>query len=144
MGIGAGGLIKQSILRDPHPPTAWDSANTAVFNVQLLNTNIFERVTCLKALLSPVTAASYAAAGLPFFELPEEEDNGVVGDFEGVKSVTQLDMERSGSINKFMETHLQFPIVQLDRSGFAAAAGFMAVGDMEESVKKWNIGGYES
>jgi len=33
---GAGGLIKQSILRDPHSSTAWDSENTGMFNIQLL------------------------------------------------------------------------------------------------------------
>lgn len=70
MAIKAGGLIKQSILRDPDPSSAWNCDNTAIFNVQLLNAKEFQRVTGTAAPPTPVTAESYAAAGLPFFDTP--------------------------------------------------------------------------
>ena len=93
MSIGAGGFIKQSILRDPHASTAWDSDNTVMFNIQLLSADVFQHVTGMEQTPSPVTAEVYAASGLLFFEIQDEEKSGVEGLFSDVKSVGQLDWE---------------------------------------------------
>ncbi|XMA12192.1 hypothetical protein WAI453_004983 [Rhynchosporium graminicola] len=76
MSVGAGDLIKQSILRDPHAAIAWEGDSTAIFNIQLLNATNFCRVTGTCAPSSPITASQYAAAGLPFFSLPAEVEPG--------------------------------------------------------------------
>jgi hypothetical protein len=66
-----------------------------MFNIQLLSADVFERVTGTAPPPSPVTAESYAAAGLPFFEIQGEQGQGVQGLFSDIKSIGQID-ERVG------------------------------------------------
>jgi hypothetical protein len=134
MSIGAGGLIKQSILRDPHPSTAWDSENTALFNIQLLSATVFENVTGMAPPPSPVTAESYAAAGLPFYSIPSEVDSGVQGMFSDIKSIAQIDREKG---KKGLDRELKFPTIELDKTG--KKVGFRGVEQLVEEVKGWGI-----
>jgi hypothetical protein len=134
MSIGAGGLIKQSILRDPHPSTAWDSENTALFNIQLLSATVFENVTGIAPPPSPVTAESYAAAGLPFYSIPSEVDSGVQGMFSDIKSIAQIDREKG---KKGLDRELKFPTIELDKTG--KNVGFRGVEQLVEEVKGWSI-----
>jgi hypothetical protein len=134
MSLGVGGLIKQSILRDPHASTAWDSENTAMFNIQLLSADVFQQVTGMPPRPSPVTAESYAAAGLPFFEIEGEGNSGVVGLFSDIKSVSQLDRENcKGGLDR----ELAFPTIQLDKTG--QRVGFRGVDQLVADVKAWGI-----
>lgn len=134
MAVGVGGLIKQSILRDPHPSTAWDSDNTAIFNLQLLNATVFQRVTGMAPPPSPVTAETYAAAGLPFFSIPSEVDSSVKGIFSDVRSVGQIDRERG---RKGLDRELKFPLIELDKTG--QRVGFRGVEELVKEVKGWGI-----
>ena len=68
----------QGIFRDPYPAAAWNAAATVVFNVQILNSSTFEAVTGTPAPETPITMETYSELGLPFFELPEEE-NDILG-----------------------------------------------------------------
>ena len=137
MSLGVGGLIKQSILRDPHPSSAWDSDNTAMFNIQLLSADVFERVTGMAPPPSPVTAETYAAAGLPFFEIQGEKESGVKGQFSDVKSAGQLDLENGVSDRYGLDKELAFPTVQLDNTG--QRVGFRGVDQLVQDVKAWGI-----
>jgi hypothetical protein len=134
MSLGAGGLIKQSILRDPHPSDAWDTDNTAMFNIQLLSAEVFQHVTGTAPPPSPVTAETYAAAGLSFFEIQGEGNSGVKGLFSDVKSVGELDREngKGGLDREFI-----FPTIQLDQTGHPV--GFRAVDQLAADVKAWGI-----
>ncbi len=38
LGIAAGGLIRQTVVRDDHDPVIWDAEHSTIFNVQILNT----------------------------------------------------------------------------------------------------------
>ena len=134
MSLGAGGLIKQSILRDPHLSAAWDTENTAMFNIQLLNAALFHRVTGMHPPPSPVSAETYAAAGLPFFELPHEVPSGIEGNFEDIKTVSQLDSQKG---RKGLEKELEFPIIQFDKSGLRVP--FRAVDEVEKQLKSLRI-----
>lgn len=134
MSIGAGGLIKQSILGDPHPATAWDSENTALFNIQLLSATVFEHVTGMVPPPSPVTAESYAAAGLPFYSIPSEVDSGVQGMFSDIKSVGQMDREKG---KKGLDRELKFPTIELDETG--KKVGFRGVEQLVGEVTGWGI-----
>jgi hypothetical protein len=134
MSLGAGGLIKQSILRDPHLSAAWDTENTAMFNIQLLNAALFHRVTGMHPPPSPVSAETYAAAGLPFFELPYEVPSSIEGNFQDIKTVSQLDLQKG---RKGFEKELEFPIIQLDKSG--QRIPFRAVDEMERQLKSLHI-----
>jgi hypothetical protein len=134
MSIGAGGLIKQSILRDPHLSSAWDSDNTVMFNVQLLSAGVFQRVTGMAPPPSPVTTEHYAAAGVPFYNIQGEGKSGVKGLFSDVKSVGQMDRENGVG---GLERELAFPTIQLDKTGQKVA--FRAVDQLVADVKAWGI-----
>ncbi|TVY65745.1 hypothetical protein LSUE1_G008321 [Lachnellula suecica] len=129
MSIGAGGLIQQSILADPHPKAAWDVDQTAMFNVQLLNADAFYSVTGMRARPSPITAATYAAAGLPFYSLPTEKPSGIKGIFSDIKSVAQLDVTRKRK--RTMDKKVKFRTVELDP---ANQIPFRSVADLIAAV----------
>jgi len=88
MAVAAGGLIKQSIHRDTYPPDSWDPSSTIVFNVQILNAEIFESVTGRVSPGSPPDWKTYTKSGGCFFDIPEAASS-LSGNFGGVKSVGQ-------------------------------------------------------
>ena len=91
MSLAAGGLIKQSINADTYPPSIWDTENSILFNVQLLNSESFLGVTGRLPPSSPIDAKTYASHGYPFYDIWNEELSGVKGDFDKVKSVGAMD-----------------------------------------------------
>jgi hypothetical protein len=94
MGIAAGGKIEQTIHRDCNSPQNWDKDLTISIPVNIVNSTEFLRITGHAPAPSPVSAALYAEAGLPFFEMYEER-SGISGTFGKVKSVNEIDQERS-------------------------------------------------
>ncbi|KAH6673577.1 hypothetical protein B0J14DRAFT_512163 [Halenospora varia] len=89
MAIAPGGFITQAVAQDKGGRT-WDPARTKVFNVQILNTIYFQQVTGLTAPNSPIDAETCAKLGIPFYNI-DEKPSDVVGDFNGVKSIAQID-----------------------------------------------------
>ncbi|KAH8656161.1 hypothetical protein BGZ60DRAFT_435262 [Tricladium varicosporioides] len=89
MTIAPGGFISQAVVQDKGGRT-WDPARTKVFNVQILNTIYFQQVTGLIAPKSPIDAETCAKLGIQFYNI-EEKPSDVVGDFNGVKSIAQMD-----------------------------------------------------
>lgn len=88
---------------------------TVAFNVQLLNAASFRAVTGHEPPSTPVSAETYKASGYPFFDMYEEPSD-IHGDFEGVKSVAQLERRE--------ETHHNFPIKTIRSiSGATSAEG---------------------
>jgi hypothetical protein len=96
MGIAAGGHIDQAVKRD-RGRYRWNASETKVFNVQILNSLHFQHVTGIAPPNSPVSAATYARHGYPFFSMYEEPST-VVGQFSIVKSVGQIDNTSDPSI----------------------------------------------
>lgn len=96
LGIAPGGLINQQVRTDYHDPKDWLRGLTFSFPVHILNSEAFRAVTGANPPPSPVGAQTYAQAGLPFFELYEEEESGIVGfeSFDALKSVNRLERER--------------------------------------------------
>lgn len=90
MGLAPGGLIKQCIKKDDYPSMIWDREQTICFNVQILNSDMFQQVTGVAAPPTPVSAKTYADQGLPFYKI-YAETSIVKGDFSGVKSLKALD-----------------------------------------------------
>ena len=99
MGLAAGGRMTQKIYPDPYGLEAWDlSVRSRVF-VHIVNSELWREITGEEAPATPVTAKSYASAGLPWFALYDEaaptlEPTAVLA---GVKSVNALDAEKSTS-----------------------------------------------
>jgi hypothetical protein len=144
MALAAGGRIAQNIVPDPFQKlvpdttaaslTQWNPSRTVVFNVQLLNSVIFQQVTGLSVPPSPITAAHYAACGLPFFHMAEGETD-VAGDFGNLKSVAAMDGVPDPDVNPIV-----LPVDMGLRASFFDAAGpesrFMSVEQLAEAVRE--------
>ena len=98
MGLAAGGRMKQKIYPDPHGIDTWDPyATTRVF-VHIVNSDLWREITGEEAPATPVTAASYSAYGLPWFDLYDEgmptlEPSATL---TSVKSVKEMDQQKFG------------------------------------------------
>ena len=134
MGVAAGGLINQSIIEDRHEAISWDKNETILFNVQIVNSEMFRNITGLEPPKSPVSAETYAAAGRPFFKLYEEVST-VSGGFGEVKSIAELNEEKDGG--QAEEKPHDFPLILTNPEG--PEAPFRSVSELEESVRKMNL-----
>ena len=141
MGLAAGGLIKQSILRDGNSPKIWDDANTTIFNVSILNSLSFKSLTGQDPPKCPITASTYAAEGFPYFDIYNEKPSGIRGAFDGLRTVNELDKTGYQSIVKQRaaaeagKDH-NARVVTLDSNGLSV--GFRTVTALEREVKEWS------
>lgn len=134
MAIGAGGLIKQTIVKDDIPADQWDLDNTVFFNLQFVNAAAFPLLTGLPAPPTPVSAATYASHGYPFYQL-YEEPTGIKGNFKGLKSVGELDREKG--VNHEVhekEKDLSFPFAMIGKK-----PSFVPVSEMEKQMSGLRI-----
>ena len=108
MGAGAGGKIKQNIEEDENDARLWDTANSKILNVQMINAIDFYDVTGLAPPSTPIDAKTYENEGLPFFELYKEKTSSIKGNFEGIKGVVEteaMDLGAQGHIHEVGSTH---------------------------------------
>ncbi|CZT05490.1 uncharacterized protein RCO7_08465 [Rhynchosporium graminicola] len=115
MSVGAGDLIKQSILRDPHAAIAWEGDSTAIFIRRRWSTILLT---------------------------PSRSRTGITGIFSDIQSVREIDIERgvqnSGPVKskgKGLAKELEFPTIKLDKSG--RWPKFVAVYEMEKKSMGW-------
>jgi hypothetical protein len=97
MGIAAGGLIKQTIKKDRNDPTIWETDKGTIFNIQILNSAAFTAVTGEAPPKTPISAETYAAHGYPYYDIYDEKTSGIEGDFSGVQSVAEKDLQGSAA-----------------------------------------------
>ncbi|KAI1734827.1 hypothetical protein F4680DRAFT_331499 [Xylaria scruposa] len=93
MGLSPGGKINQVIYEDNNDPNIWTTTSTITIPVHILTTAMFRDVTGREPPPCPISMATYAEAGLPFFDLPEKP-GGIFGMFDGVKSVNEINVDR--------------------------------------------------
>ena len=86
MGLAPGGLMRQSIFIDLEGIEAWDQANPSRCFVHILNSEQWQAATGQLTPGTPLTAADYADAGMPWFEY--YSDSGAAA---GAKPLAQLD-----------------------------------------------------
>jgi hypothetical protein len=108
MGLAAGGKLSKSnhfsftllltrntvqdIYKDPHPATIWNHAAARILNVHILDPVSCEKVTHIVPNPPPIDAKAYTAAGGQYFVVEEKVDERLDGgDFDNVKSVSQMD-----------------------------------------------------
>ena len=72
MGLAAGGKMKQKIYPDPYGVDTWASERSARVFVHIVNSQLWREITGEEPPATPVTAKSYASAGLPWFDLYDE------------------------------------------------------------------------
>lgn len=89
MSIAARGIITQTIVQDK-TEHEWNTSETKVFNIQILNSQHYFHVTGQAPPEPPISATTYAWYGYPFFKI-YEEPSIVAGTFGAVKSVAHLD-----------------------------------------------------
>lgn len=98
VALGAGGRIAQRIEPDTsNNPRMWDVDSSRLLGIQLLDARTFRQVTGLPAPETPVTAETYAALGLPFFQLMGKDgkkmggkgSGGVAGEWSGLMGVNE-------------------------------------------------------
>ena len=139
MGIAPGGLISQSIIKDTHNPNIWEPKCGTIFNVQILNSARFHELTGKTPPSTPVTAEAYARYGYPYFKIFDEKVSGVKGDFAGVKSVNEKDLEGVPTMEKAKAVadvikDTNSPVVLLNEKG--QSVGFRTVSAMQAEVRE--------
>ena len=102
--------------------------------MQILNSQTFREVTGRDPPDTPISAATYAKHGLPFFQIYNEEST-VKGDFEGVKSVNAMDKAK-GKQGGDDESSYKNPVVLLDPDG--VKMGFRPVAELRDELQKMN------
>jgi hypothetical protein len=118
MGVAAGGLIRQAIVRDPGD-VKWDPSQTKVFNVQILNSHHFTSVTGFAPPPTPIDARSYASSGFPFYTT-HEEPSSIAGDFSSVRSVGQIE----GTSEPELVRHGLVNLVRIPRHSYVSGDPF--------------------
>lgn len=137
LGIAIGGLIKQTIHEDRYSPESWDSDSGTIFNVQVLNSAVFKSITGVDSPETPITAKTYAKHGFPYYDIYNEAPSGIKGDFSGVKSVAEKDLEGTPTLEKAKAVaevieDTDDPVVLLDEKG--KFSGFRPVSVMKEEL----------
>lgn len=139
IGLAAGGLVHQTIVKDSNDPYIWEPDSGTILNVQILNSLHFREVTGMEPPASPITASTYAQHGFPYYQIYDEKLSGIKGNFEAVKSVNELDTtvkpstERNKVVAEVSKTTYN-PVVLLDSKG--NRIGFRTVSEMEKAVRE--------
>ncbi|MCC2626605.1 MAG: integral rane protein [Thermomicrobiales bacterium] len=77
MGLGAGGQMKQRLYPDRHGLESWDRGQRGAAAVYLVNSADYLAITGDQPPPTPVDARAYAEAGLPWFDLYDEDRGDV-------------------------------------------------------------------
>jgi hypothetical protein len=72
MGIAAGGSIKQQIHRDTYGIESWNPERKRSLTIHLVNSLAYKAITGMEPPPSPITAAEYKRANIPWFSHYDE------------------------------------------------------------------------
>jgi hypothetical protein len=112
MALGAGGRMRQKIYPDRHGREVWDAASAARLKVTLVNSRRYREITGVPPPPTPIDAAAYTAAGLPWFDLYDEAAGTVAPDAGGrLKTVRERDRERD--IEAAGDDSIDVPVTQV-------------------------------
>ncbi|KAF3942435.1 hypothetical protein ABW19_dt0206667 [Dactylella cylindrospora] len=93
MGIAAGALIRQKILRDTLPYDSWAKQRSTLLSVQILNSVAFEALTGMMTPPTPITAETYRDYGFPFHaSWGEEVVTEGAENLSQIQSIGEIDM----------------------------------------------------
>lgn len=89
MGLAAGGEMTQKIYPDPYGIATWDPSRRTSLHVRIVNAEEWRALTGEPPPPTPVDAAAYTKAGLPWFALYDEEQGDLAPSekLRGVRSV---------------------------------------------------------
>lgn len=89
MGLAAGGQMTQKIYPDTYGIDSWDLSARTAFGVRIVNTEQWQALTGEEPPPTPIDAAAYTRAGLPWFALYDER-KGDLAASERLRSVRSL------------------------------------------------------
>ena len=92
--------MKQKVYPDPYGLDTWDLDASARVFVHIVNSELWREITGEEPPATPVTACSYASAGLPWLELYDESAPTLAPTdaLAKIKSVKDLDADKFGSV----------------------------------------------
>jgi len=89
MGLAAGGQMTQKLYPDAYGIDTWDPAARTSFRVRIVNSEQWQELTGEEPPPTPVDAAAYTKAGLPWFALYDEH-KGDLAPGERLRGVRSL------------------------------------------------------
>ena len=94
MALGASGRMRQTIFPDRHGRAVWLEASAGRARIRILNSHGWREATQSPPPATPIDAAAYTAAGLPWFDLYDEGHVSVApSDARTLKTVGDRDRE---------------------------------------------------
>ena len=93
MALGASGRVRQTIYPDRHGSAVWRLDHPGRARIRIVNSHAWRELTKGEPPASPIDAAAYTAAGLPWFDLYDER-NGSIGPSDARKLKTVGDRDR--------------------------------------------------
>ena len=94
MALGAGGRMRRKIYPDRYGPDVWDQRNAGRARILLVNSRRYRELTGRVPPPTPIDAAAYTAAGLPWFDLYDEAAGSVAPAEAGeIKTIGERDRE---------------------------------------------------
>jgi len=96
MGLGAGGQISQRIYSDPYGIETWDEAACAEVFIHIVSPQTWYEMTGEPPPPTPVTFRAYQAAGLPWFQIYDEDLSSIAPsrELEKIRSIDDFDRQR--------------------------------------------------
>ena len=101
MGIAAGGRLKQQIIQDRYGFDAWDEERSRFVEIHIVNSEMYQAITGLEPLPSPVTQEQYQKSGIPWFSHYDETVKSVnaAGALSKIQGVGEIDKKRGRQQN---------------------------------------------
>ncbi len=96
MGIGVGGTIRQKIYPDSYGIDTWNPFRRGSFRLHHISAADFRVITRENMPSTPVDAAAYTAAGLPWFELYDENAGDIAPAKPLARTKSIRELERLG------------------------------------------------
>jgi hypothetical protein len=102
IGIAAGGRLKQQIIHDRYGVDAWDAERSRFVDIHIVNSEMYQTITGLEPLPSPVTQEQYQNSGIPWFAYYDETVKSVkaAGALSKIQGVGEIDRKRG-----FQQSH---------------------------------------
>jgi hypothetical protein len=115
MGLGAGGSIKQQIFEDTHGIDVWDENSSSEISVYIVNSLVFESLTGFKPPESPISQATYAKLGFPWFSNYDETKRVISAPkvFRNILGVLQIDRTRGNKVENQKEKIINERIIKI-------------------------------
>ena len=98
MGLAPGGRMRQEIYDDPYGLDAWDQRHASRCFVSIANSPQWRAITGERPPTEPPTAASYAKAGLPWYDYYRDLDAvEATAKLKGISSIAALGDQKEGN-----------------------------------------------